>query len=289
MKFAFLVMCELRGVKSTIENLYAKLIKPYNADVFICVQRALPDDEERMNLFHENVVHKEFYDKPDPATYFGSENNLTITTTCNRNNWNIYSNLQIYINYHEMAKVIENVYEQYDYFIIARTDSQILFPFPDKELFEKVPESIYLIDAQYCKCWGDIGIPGFIHKKYIMGFLNCYYNIISNKEYATPITKLIGKIDVNQEKFLYGCLQLCNLFDKIKQIKNINYYWTAEKINDYHTWSKPHRHPRRNIISKYDTQCDEAYNNYDLWNSGNYSWGINEHDMRIELSLKKHV
>ena len=126
MKFAFLVMCELRGVKSTIENLYAKLIKLYNADVFICVQKALPDDEERMQLFHDNVVYREFYDKPDPATYFGSENNLDVNIPSNTNNWNIHSNLQIYINYHKMAKVIENVYEQYDYFIITRTDSQII-------------------------------------------------------------------------------------------------------------------------------------------------------------------
>ena len=289
MKFAFLVMCEFRGVKSTIDNIYKNLIKPYDADVFICVQKALPDDEERMNLFNENVVYREVYDKPDPAAYFGEQNNLDIPG----GNWNMQSNLQIYINYHKMATVIENVYDQYDYFIILRPDSQILFPFPNKELFGNVPESIYLIDGNYCKWWGDIGMPGIIHKNYILGVLSCYYNVISNKEYRNPIFEIVNGENIlskpgelNQERFFYVCMHIFNLYNKIKKINNVNFFWTAEKVNDYHTWSKPHMHPRRNVISKYDDQCDEAFANNDLWNTDKYMWSINKNNLNIELSLK---
>jgi hypothetical protein len=292
MKFAFLVMCEFKGVKSTIDRLYKNLIKHYDADVFICVQKALPDDEERMNLFSENVVYRELYDKPDPATYFGEENNLNVMN----DNWNIPSNLQLYINYHKMAKVIEKIYDKYDYFIIARTDSHILFPFPDKQLFEKVPKAMYFIDAKYNKWWGDIGIPGIIHKNYILDFLSCYYNIISNKEYRLSMCKIVNDENIlqksgalNQERFMYICLRILDIYDKIKIIENLNYFWTAEKIDDYTTWSKPHLHPTRpNIISKYDDQCNEAYDNCDLWNSGNFIWAINCNDFSIELALKIH-
>ena len=122
-----------------------------------------------------------------------------------------------------------------------------------------------------------------------MEVLTCYYNMISKREYRPIMIQSSRGGFFNQEKFFHTCLQLCNLFDKTKKIKNINYYWTAEMINGYHTWSTPHLHPRRKIISKYDGQCDEAYSNYDLWNSGNYSWGINEDDMSIELILNKSI
>jgi hypothetical protein len=292
MKFAFLVMCEFRGVKATIDNLYKNLIKPYDADVFICVQKALPDDEDRMNLFSENVVYRELYDKPDPAAYFGEQNNLDLVNG-GEANWNRHSNLQIYINYHKMAKVIEPVFDKYDYFIIARTDSQVLFPYPDKQLFEQIPEAMYLTDANYNKYWGDIGMPGIIHKNYILGMLSCYYNVISNREYRRPMFEIVNGENIlhkhgslNQERFFYVCLRIFNLYDKIKQIKNINYFWTAEVVNDYHTWSRPEMHPRRNIISKYHDQCDEAFANNDLWNSGKYIWAINKTDSNIELVFK---
>ena len=292
MKFAFLVMCELRAVESTIDGLYKNLIKPYDADIFICVQKALSNDEERMNLFSENVVYRELYDKPDPVTYFGEENNLYLVNE-SQCNWNFYSNLQVYINYHKMAKVIENVYDQYDYFIILRTDSQILFQFPDKQLFEQLPESVYLLDANYCKKWGDIGFPGIIHKNYILNVLSCYYNVISKRQYRESMFEIIHRENIihnigslNQERFFYICLRIFNLLDKLKKLKNLNFFWTAEIVNDYTTWSKPHMHPTRNVISKYDDQCDEAYDNYALWSSGNYIWTINKHDQSIELSLK---
>jgi hypothetical protein len=286
MKFAFLVMCELRGVKSTIDGLYKNLINQYDADIFICVQKTFPDDEERMNLFKEKVVYRELYDRPDPVAYFG-ENNISNVGHDRDANWNAYSNLQIYINYHKMAKVIENVYDQYEYFIILRTDSQILFPFPDKQLFEIAPETIYLTDSNYCKIWGDIGFPGIIHKKYILELLNCYYNsIVYHRQYILEIINC-ENIELNQERFFYVCLRVLNLLDKIKKIKNLNYFWTAEIVNDYTTWSIPHMHPTHNVISKYDDQCDEAYSNSDLWNSGNYLWGINKTDFTIELMCKK--
>jgi len=274
MKFAFLLMYELRAVKKTYQELYKNLIKPYDADIFICVQKALNDDDERLNLFNENVICKEIYDKPEPISYFGIENNLNVTSmddhTTSRHNWNKYSNLQVYINYHKMAQIISKHVDKYDYFILIRCDSYILFPFPDKKLFENIPKFMYFINAQYCKGWGDKGIPTFIHRNYILDYLNSYYNIISNPSYKPEIINALNASGLlNQEKFQNKCLSLVNLQDKIQKINSLNYYWTAENVNDYNTWSCPHYSPiYNNVICKYDGQCNEAHENYNLWLNG---------------------
>jgi hypothetical protein len=227
------------------------------------------------------------YDKPRPSDYFGDANNLDICD--DSNNFKFNSNLQIYINHHKMKKAIEPFYNEYDYFIIIRTDSQILFPFPTKDLFTS--ESIYLIDANYCKEWGDIGIPGIIHKKYILDFLSCYYDVISSPEYKQPLLYIIHneRLDhlstkINQEWFFYVCLKLTKLINYIKKIKNINYYWTAEMENDYTTWSVPKLHSSRNLICKYENQCNEAYANLELWNSGHFHWVVTDIERDIQLS-----
>lgn len=143
-----------------------------------------------MSLFQENVVCKEIYDKPDPIKYFGKNNTLNIVKGVH-NHWNKHSNLQIYINQHKMAQVISKVVDNYDYFILIRSDSTILFPFPDKSIFEKLTPAMYFIDAKYSKHWGDIGMPAFIHKNYILHYLNSYYNIISNNWYIPKIMKIL--------------------------------------------------------------------------------------------------
>jgi hypothetical protein len=271
-------MFELRAVKKTVQDLYDNIINPYDADVYICVQKALPDDLERLELFQEKVVYKELYDKPDPNVFFGPDQNLTLKNKSHNSNWNITSNLQIYINQHRMAQVIYDIVDKYDYYILLRSDAQILFPFPNKEFFENMTESMYFVDSQYCKAWGDNGWPTFIHRKYILQYLNSYVEIMKNPIYKEDINEIMNKdygFECNQEKFQYACLGLCHLNDKIKYIKNLNYFMTAEKVDDYTTWSKPHIHRSRlDIVSKYDEQVDEAFANDELWQNG-YTWKTN--------------
>ena len=44
MKFAYLVMTELRSLSKNIQNLYNYIINPYDADIFICVQESSNND-----------------------------------------------------------------------------------------------------------------------------------------------------------------------------------------------------------------------------------------------------
>jgi len=53
--------------------------------------------------------------------------------------------------------------------------------------------------------------------------------------------------------------------------KQLNFYYTAEKANDYTTWSNPYYDSKRNIFCKYGNQVEESFNNLNLWKN-NYSW-----------------
>ena len=92
----------------------------------------------------------------------------------------------------------------------------------------------------------------------------------------------------NQENFHKICLKIinnqdkkCNVLDNTKYIKNNNYYYTAKTLNDYTTWSKHNLHPIHNVICKYNGQCEEAYENLELWNN-NYKWKYNNNYFYLE-------
>jgi len=174
MKFALLIMLELRSIKKTIKKIN-NVIDYYDADVFILCQKTFDNDDINANLF-KNIIYKELYNKPNAIEYF---NNKFLLNDFG-NNWNYNSCLQIYINYHKMASVLKEHVNNYDYFITMRTDIDILFPFPDKKLFETVDKGLYTFDANYAKDWGGLGTSIFTHKDYILPYLNCYYDEIIN-------------------------------------------------------------------------------------------------------------
>lgn len=263
MKFAMLVMLELRAIKKTINTLYKYIIDPYDADIFILCQKQFEDDNKNIELFDRKVIYKELYDKPDPHIFF----NNAITKQWSCRNWNNYSCLQIYINLYKMANIIKPYINDYDYFIFIRPDIEVLFPFPDKELFEKVDKKLYSIDANYAISHGGIGHPMYIHRDYILEFLTCSYDRIVSSTKDDDFTMF------NQEAFLTHSMKKQQL--EYTLFKNLNYYYTVETLQDYTTWSKPSIHPVYNVLCKYDSQVSEAYNNLKLWNEG-YRWGIKD-------------
>ena len=261
-----LVMLELRAIKKTINTLYKNIIDPYDADVFIMCQRQFEDDDKNIELFDRKVIHKELYDKPDPHLFFNNE----ITKKKPSANWNNDACLQIYINLYKMANIIKPYINDYDYFIFTRSDIEVLFPFPDKELFEKVNKGLYSIDADYCRGYGGIGHPMYIHKDYILPFLTCCYDKI--------ITLKGNNFNANQEGFFKLSMQDQQM--KYSLFKNLNYYYTVETLDDYTTWSKPTYHTFYKVLCKKPPQVDEAYNNLKLWNEG-YRWGIKDNTIML--------
>ena len=266
-----LVMFELRAIKKTISTLYRNIIDPYDADVFIACQRQFKDDDKNIELFDKKVIHKELYNKPDPHLFFNSE--ITqMKTGVNWANWNFPRYLQIYINFYKMSEVIKKYVNDYDYFIFTRTDIEVLFPFPDKELFEKLDKGIYSLDASWCSWFGGQGTMMYIHKDYILQFLTCCYDTIKSATNQADFFML------NQERFVTYSMKN----QKLESIlfNSGNFYYTVETLQDYSSWSRPHLHPVHNVLCKYDEQVNEAYANLKLWNEG-YRWGIKNNTIML--------
>ena len=309
MKFAFLVGGELRGVKKTIKKLYRYIADFYDADIIIVCQKCFDDDEDRLQLFNRRVKFAKLYDKPNPIEYFGIDSNIEFIIENGRHirnhdniAWRYPEMLQIIINMNEMSKVLKTINEEYDYYIFFRTDINILFPFPDKSLFENLPAGIYSLEGKYCQLWGGQGMVNYIHKNYIYnlltacfdylksptidkGVINNFVNIyeIMPKYYdsinAINLNKN-EKIGINQEQLFILAINHKKLV--IHRINTINYYYTLEINSNYTTTGKIKIHSKYNVLCKYETQVDEAYKNYKLWNN-NYRWTIQNSNLVFAL------
>lgn len=261
MKYAFLVICEIRCIKK-IENIYKYIIDKYNADIIICCQE-LEDTYEKLKSFEKNQVFKKVYAKKDPKEYY---NNYKLGTYPQQN-WNNEACLQIYINWNEMADVLENYKDDYDYFIQLRTDIDILFPFPDTELFESISKGIYSFDAIYAKDFGGYCTGVFIHKNYILKYLKCTYNILKDDNIINLFINSYNLL--NQENFKNFCMKYNDI--EFKYINNLNIFFIAENLNTRTTWGTPQQNEKYDGVIKEKNQFEEAYNNLELWNKG-YRW-----------------
>ena len=272
MKFAFLIMYEIRCLKK-IENLYKYIINHYNADIIICCQE-LDDTHEKLKLFDKNVIFKKVYSKKNPQEYY---NNSKLGSYAQQN-WNNNACLQIYINWNEMADVLEDYKDKYDYFILTRTDLDILFPFPEIDFFSKIPKAIYSFDANYDRSWGGSACGVFIHNDYIINYLRCTANILRND---SLINKFITSYNLlNQENFKNFCVKENNI--TYKYIKNTNYFFITDNINSYTTWGIPQKNDKYDGFIKMPEQFEEAYDNLILWDNG-YRWHFKNDSIILSL------
>jgi glycosyltransferase involved in cell wall biosynthesis len=300
MKFAFLIGGELRAIKKTIKNLYKYIIDFYDADVFILCQKQFDDDEENIKLFDRKLKFAKFYEKPDPFEYFSF--NTEIIKNIENTNYNIHykgiwfkeENLQIYINMNEYAKIIKNYINDYDYFIGLRSDIDIMFPFPEKELFEKIPNDVYGINPNHSKSWGGQGLPNFLHKNYILECLTSYYDYIKEEKNVKELFNIHDISDfcnynnypikkfINQELLLLIALKEKNI--TMKNITNSNFYYTGNNLNDRTTSTELKYYNNTEKICKYNEQVNETLHSLKLWEN-NYRWDY----YNSEIILKKNI
>ena len=304
MKFAFLIGGELRAIKKTIKNLYKYIIDFYDADVFILCQKQFDDDEENIKLFDRKLKFAKFYEKPDPFEYFNFDEKIKQNIEDKKKSkekllqykgiWYKEENLQIYINLNEYAKIIKNYINDYDYFIGLRSDIDIMFPFPEKELFEKIPNDVYSFIPNYTKSWGGQGLPNFLHKNYILDCLTSYYDYIKEEKNVKELFNIHDISDfcnynnfpikkfINQELLLLITLKEKNI--TMKNITNSNFYYTGNNLNDRTTSTELKYYNNTEKICKYNEQVNETLHNLKLWEN-NYKWDY----YNSEIILKKNI
>jgi len=269
MKFAYIVMYELRSLPKTINDLYSRIIDYYDADVFLICQNQFEDDEERAKLFSRRLVKSEFYTKPNPTEYFNNSSKLSLNSY---NNWNAPYVLQIHINFHKCVEFIRPFIDEYDYFISLRVDLSFLFDFPPPSLFETIPHGIYSFDPEYSRWWGGSGSANFIHKSFIIDYLESVYTMMIDSELTPKFREAIqSNKEFNAEALIKFALATKGL--KMTSIDEINFYITYTSLDDYYTWARPCQilqYP--NVQSKYHEQYTNALSALDKWNAG-WRWG----------------
>lgn len=283
MKFAYLVCFELRSLKH-IKKLYKHIIDYYDADIFICVQDA-PDIQDKIKLFDRKVKKIKVIKKVKNAkiNYFQNEK----LDTFGKGNFIENSMLNFYINLIEMGKFIKDEIKNYDYFILLRTDIDILFDFPPKKIFESLPPSIFTFNPDYCKGWGGWGSNVITHKNYIYKSLTCFNKIFRKnkliKQYYYEKNFFGGRAP-NQESFSNYCYKLCNF--NFNNINNINFWFainikTKEEMIEFNK-KKLTRHPlqwynKKKMVCKYKIQVSEVFKNLEKIKN-NYVWSLNENN-----------
>jgi len=290
-----MMMGELRCIHKNHTVIKKQLIDYYNADVIIVCQNTFHDDKKRIDYFKENTVYCQIYDKPDPLIYF--DNDCCLKNVSNvGGEWNTFGCLQIYINMMEMHKVISTYNWDYDYYLMFRTDSNILFDLPDISIFNNLPHSVYGFYTDYWKEWGNLG-GHYIHKKYINKYLSAPYQYIKNikhvdilneKQVFTKLNTLYYKnIDIDYDFFpeiIYQEILFVLAFESvdihIKKIHNLPFYY-CEDINETYTINNDHERITNNgICYKYSCQYEECQKNFLLWSDG-YRWITNNNEILL--------
>lgn len=273
MKCAYLIIGELRLIRDKLPKLYKLLFDYYDLDIFIQVQKVSDKDYEDVKLFKKRVVYAEVYDKPDPRDFFRDE----MIYSYPNDNWNIDSCLQYYINMRKMSNIIQQHFHKYDYFIIHRVDVDILYPPPPLSLLENQPPSVYAFDPDYSRKWGGYGVGFFIHRDFIIEYLNAPFNVIKDKSLLNIFLK--RKKNLNQEFFLVYCYETRGIH--LKKINNINMYFTCESLDSRTTYGIQHIHREYKVICKYSKQCTEVYEAAKKWQNG-YRWVLNNENIYLE-------
>jgi len=187
--------------------------------------------------------------------------------------------LNFYINLIEMGKFIKDEIENYDYFILLRTDIDILFNFPPKKIFKSLPPSIFKLNPNYCKKWGGWGQNFITHKNYIYKSLKCFDEIFRNNKLIKQYYEEKNFRVPNQETFSSYCYKLCNF--KFKIINNLNFYFTSDDFHTLSPRSKIHYSEKYETYYKYRNQLREAHENYNLFKD-KYTWKLDS-DLNIYL------
>ena len=283
MKFAFLVCFELRCLKH-IDKIYKYIVDYYDADIFICVQET-PDVEEKIKLFNRKVKKIKIIKKTDNAkiNYFQNKK----LDTHGAGNFKTNSILNFYINLIEMGEFIKEDIENYDYFILLRTDIDILFEFPPKKFFKKIPPTNYTFDAKYSRKYGGFGLSIFTHQNYIYQILTCYKNVLQNNKLIKKYYKEKNFRVPNQETFSNYCLKVHDL--KINDIKNLNFYFTADDFNTLSPRTTIFYSKKYKTYYKYERQLQESQSNYNLVKN-KFVWKLNKNlhfYLRDKNTIKK--
>eukprot|EP00435_Cladocopium_sp_Y103_P049506 s1543_g14.t5 len=249
---------ELRAVFKTAESLRDMVLDPLGAELLILGQRHFPDDEHRLNFLSEQgqVLHAEVYEKPEPDAFFGASHFENMSQV--RGNWLNAGNAQVLINHKILFEKIKsnNLLEKYELFVFSRSDLLHLLPLPPAEsLLRCIGRGDILTQAGH-----EFG--GVNYNLAIMG------RQAAESYLCAPFDTVVSRSLPNRQK-TYNIELFWRVILGQRCLRNLRMpvtcFITAETVQDRTSWRKIKYNQENDVIFKYQSQMEEAFQNQAVW------------------------
>jgi hypothetical protein len=283
-KTLVIVLAEIRADKLTFNNFKKNVIDTLNADLCICIGKTPGKTPDEDNGFYKLAKYKFMYDEPsdysdafdyayekiikqgnieDPPIQWRKF--LTIKKQFMGGIKHPYNEhpgsagILIFFRWFLLKNLIENkLIEQYDRFVVTRSDYIYTLPHPKMELLDTV--FIWIPNAEDYGGYTDRHV--ILSKSNIVQYLNILNNMITSNSY---FDKMKSYMDWNLEKLIKFHLVQNNVNHLVKRTPYIMY--TVREPNGTTRWSTGVFSNEHNYFIKYTSEYNISNHYKNLYNS----------------------
>lgn len=276
---------ELRATNSCIPTLYKNLLEPLSAGIFYCFNKHNPEKDQKVNVFNDRLIKGRIYEKPDlrktlvpdslynkfdqqdfyfQSNWVGTVNGCT-GGVCYRH-W----------DFKNLAFMVAPYVDDFDYFIVTRTDFHYLFPIFDFSILNGqkiIKHSGFDNTENLGMNWEFI----ICHKTKILEYLNSPFLFMNDESLQDHMIKEIRKRHRNNE-----CFQkiICEFYGWNVTEMDINCFISADSTEERTTWGEIELEKDFGVCFKYRDMMLKAYENYSNYKQ-NKTWKIEENKIKI--------
>ena len=276
---------ELRAINSCVPTLYKNILEPLSAGIFYCFNKHNPEKDDKVNIFNNRLIKGRIYDKPNLRTTLVPDslyNKLDEQDFYFQSNWLGTVNgcaggvCYRHWDFKNLAFIIAPYVNDFDYFIITRTDFFYLFPIFDFSILK---------DQEVIK---HKGFDNYSHtgmnwefiickSSKVLEFLNSPFLFMNDESLQDLMIKEIRQRFRNNESFQ----RIISEYYKwnVSEME-INGFLSADSMKESTTWGEIQYSESNKNYFKYPGMVQDAYSNLDKINSG-LKWKIDGKEINI--------
>ena len=272
-KTLVIILGQTRAHELTYQNIKENLIDTLGADLAVCI--GAPENYPYDNPFYQNAKYKFLYDEPSDfgsAFDYAYENILreTFPIPSTWLHWREFLKIRdqflggildrryqhpgsagilIFFRWFLLKNLLENnLLDEYDFFVITRSDYIYRLPHPRVELLSK--DRIYIPDAEHCGGVTDRHV--ILPKKFVVTYLNMLNTMVSKgTEYYE---KMKSWQPMNLEKFIKFHLMENDVFQFVRYFPYVMY--AVRPINGTTRWSVGQYSKEHDYFIKYASEYE---------------------------------
>lgn len=276
---------ELRAVNSCVPTLYKNLLEPLDAKIFYCFNKHNLEKDQKVNIFNDRLINGRIYEKPDlrktlvPDSLY---NKLDKVDFYPHSNWVGTVNgcaggvCYRHLDFKNLAFMVAPHVDDFDYFIVTRTDFHYLFPIFDfsilngQEIIKHSGFDNFENSGMNCE---------FIicHKTKILEYLNSPFLFMNDESLQDYMISKIRKRFRNAESFQKI---ICEFYGWNVTEMEINSFLSADSEKERTTWGTVEKEENFEFCYKYRDMMLKAYENYSKYKE-NKIWKLENNKIII--------